>query len=44
MILTADEVVQSLKGSFRLIRREADGLRAFDVSVGGFWRSFAASC
>lgn len=42
MILTADEVVQSLKGSFRLIRREADGLRAFDISIAGFWRSFGA--
>jgi len=41
-ILTADEVVRSLKGSFRLIQREADGLRAFDVSIAGFWRSFAA--
>jgi hypothetical protein len=42
MILTADEVVRSLKGSLRLIRREHDGLRAFDTSVDGFWRSFAA--
>jgi hypothetical protein len=41
MILTADEVVRSLKGSWRLVQREADGLRAFDVSVAGFWRSFA---
>lgn len=41
-ILTADEVVRSLKGSFRLIQREADGFRAFDVSIAGFWRSFAA--
>jgi hypothetical protein len=42
MILTADEVVRSLKGSLRLIQREADGLRDFDVSIEGFWRSFAA--
>ena len=42
MILTADEVVRSLKGSVRLIQREADGLRDFDVSIEGFWHSFAA--
>ena len=42
MILTADEVVRSLKGSWRLIRREREGLSAFDASVEGFWRSFAA--
>jgi hypothetical protein len=41
-MLTADEVVRSLRGSFRLIQREADGLRAFDISIAGFWRSFAA--
>jgi hypothetical protein len=42
MFLTADEVVRSLKGSLRLIRRERDGLNAFDASVEGFWHSFAA--
>jgi hypothetical protein len=42
VILTADEVIQSLKGSIRLIQREADGFYAFDVSVAGFWRSFGA--
>ena len=42
MILTADEVVRSLKGSLRLIRREREGLSAFDTSVEGFWHSFAA--
>jgi hypothetical protein len=42
MILTADEVLRSLKGSLRLVRRHPDGLRAFDASVEGFWRSFAA--
>ncbi|HLN07448.1 MAG TPA: hypothetical protein VK281_00550 [Xanthobacteraceae bacterium] len=42
MILTLDEVIRSLKGSFRLIQREADGFRAFDISIAGFWRSFAA--
>jgi hypothetical protein len=42
MILTADEVVRSLKGSWRLIRREREGLSAFDASFEGFWRSFAA--
>jgi len=42
MILTADEVVRSIRGSCRLIQREADGLRAFDTSFEGFWHSFAA--
>jgi hypothetical protein len=41
-MLTADEVVRSLRGSLRLIQREADGFHAFDTSIGGFWRSFAA--
>jgi hypothetical protein len=42
MILTADEVVRSLKGSLRLLQRQPDGIRAFDTSFEGFWRSFAA--
>jgi hypothetical protein len=42
MLLTADEVERSLKGSLRLLRREADGFLALDTSLEGFWRSFAA--
>ncbi len=42
MILTADEVIRSLRGSLRLFRCEPEGLRAFDTSVEGCWRSFAA--
>jgi hypothetical protein len=41
-MLTADEVSRSLQGSFRLLNRDARGLRDFDVSVAAFWRSFAA--
>jgi hypothetical protein len=41
MILSADEVIRSINGSMRLIQRRADGLKEFDVSFAGFWRSFA---
>ncbi len=41
-MLTADEVIRSLQGSLRLFRREPEGLDAFDFSVEGYWRSFAA--
>lgn len=42
MLLTADEVERSLKGSLRLLQREADGFLALDTSLEGFRRSFAA--
>jgi hypothetical protein len=42
MIVTADEVHRSLKGALDLLNRQVDGLKAFDLSERGFWRSFAA--
>ncbi len=42
MIVTADEVNRSLKGTFDLLNRRAEGLSAFDMSERGFWRSFGA--
>ncbi|HEX2653596.1 MAG TPA: hypothetical protein VHN11_08095, partial [Xanthobacteraceae bacterium] len=42
MLLSADEILRSLKGSLRLLQRQADGFRAFDTSVEGVWRSFSA--
>jgi hypothetical protein len=42
MILTADEVNRSLRGTLDLLNRRVEGLRAFDMSERGFWRSFAA--
>ena len=40
-MLTCDEVVRSLKGTFALLDRRAEGLSLFDMSERGFWRSFA---
>ncbi|MDJ1157681.1 hypothetical protein QNA08_05480 [Chelatococcus sp. SYSU_G07232] len=42
MLLTADEVSRSLRGSWQLLQRQAEGIRLFDVSYEGFWRSFGA--
>src|SRR3954453_7438197 len=42
MILTADEVSRSIAGSLKLLNRNEEGLRAFEVSIPAFWRSFAA--
>jgi hypothetical protein len=42
MLVTADEVVRSLRGTMRLLNRRMDGLNAFDMSERGFWHSFAA--
>ena len=41
-ILTRDEVVRSLDGAGRLFIDRPEAMRFFDVSVEGFWRSFAA--
>lgn len=41
-MLTCDEVVRSLKGTYALLERRAEGVGLFDVSERGFWRSFAA--
>jgi hypothetical protein len=37
-----DEIVQSLTGAWRLFLDRPDAMRLFNVSVDGFWRSFAA--
>ncbi|MCB8821694.1 ABC transporter permease family protein [Microvirga rosea] len=42
MIVTADEVNRSFKGALDLLNSRVEGLRAFDMSERGFWRSFAA--
>jgi hypothetical protein len=42
MIVTADEVNRSLKGALDLLNSRVEGLKAFDMSERGFWRSFAA--
>jgi hypothetical protein len=42
MIVTADEVNRSFKGTMDLLHLRAEGLSAFDITERGFWRSFAA--
>lgn len=42
MLVTADDVGRSLRGTMALLNRRADALAAFDVSEAGFWRSFGA--
>ena len=42
MIVTADDVTRSLRGTAALLNRRADGLRSFDFSEAGFWHSFGA--
>ncbi|HEV2557632.1 MAG TPA: hypothetical protein VGU45_03300 [Microvirga sp.] len=42
MIVTADEVHRSVRGAIELLNRRVEGLKAFDMSETGFWRSFAA--
>ncbi|MGO4386582.1 hypothetical protein AB4Y85_03515 [Microvirga sp. 2YAF29] len=42
MIVTADEVNRSFKGAIDLLHSRAEGLKSFDMSERGFWRSFAA--
>src|SRR5689334_20038653 len=42
MIVTADEVNRSFKGTLDLLHSRAEGLKSFDMSEHGFWRSFAA--
>lgn len=40
MIPTLEEIHRSLAGSWQLFMGRAEGMRAFDVSIDGFWRSF----
>jgi hypothetical protein len=42
MIVTADEVTRSLRGTAALINRPQEALKAFDCSESGFWHSFGA--
>jgi hypothetical protein len=42
MIVTADEVNRSFRGALDLLNSRVEGLKAFDISEYGFWRSFAA--
>ena len=42
MIVTADEVNRSFKGTLDLLNSRSEGLKSFDMSERGFWRSFAA--
>lgn len=42
MFLFMDEIGRGLSGSVRLLQKDRGGLSQFDVSVAGFWRSFAA--
>lgn len=41
-MLERDEVVRSLAGAWRLFLDRPEAMRFFDVSLDGFWRSFAA--
>lgn len=42
MIVTADELNRSVKGALDLLNSRAEGLKFFDMSERGFWRSFVA--
>ena len=42
MIVTADEVNRSFKGALDLLNSRAEGLKSFNMSERGFWRSFTA--
>ena len=43
MIPSAEEILRSLYGAYRLARLDAQGMEHFNVSLGGFWRSFLVS-
>jgi hypothetical protein len=42
MIVTADEVNRSFRGTLDLLHSRSEGLKSFDMSERGFWRSFMA--
>lgn len=42
-MLTAREASSALFGAYRLARYDADGLKHFDTTISGFWRSFYAA-
>ena len=41
-MLEREEIGRSLSGAWQLFLNRPDAMRLFDVSVGGFWRSFGA--
>ena len=41
-MLTLEEISRSLTGAWLLMKGKEAGMRAFDVSIDGFWRSFGA--
>lgn len=40
---TWPEIARSLHGAWRLARFDPNGMNYFDLSIGGFWRSFGAA-
>jgi hypothetical protein len=42
MMVTADEVNRSVKGTMDLLHSRSEGLESFDFSETGFWHSFSA--
>lgn len=42
MALAVDDVLRSLRGSWRLMTQGAEAIKELDLSRDGFWRSFAA--
>ncbi len=42
-MITLDETVRSLYGAWRLARFDSEGLKYFDSTIDGFWRSFFAA-
>jgi len=41
-MISLREAIWSLQGSWLLLRNRPEGLAWFDLSIGGFWRSFGA--
>ncbi|WP_213217829.1 hypothetical protein [Roseibium polysiphoniae] len=40
-MLSGQEIARALQGSWMLLRNRPEGMRGFDLSIDGFWRSFA---
>lgn len=41
-MLRLDEIVRSVRGAWMLFLGRAEGMKQFDLSIDGFWRSFGA--
>lgn len=39
-MITTDEITRSFRGAYLLLRGRREGMREFDTSLSGFWRSF----